>query len=185
MKRLVPLIPLLVAGFIIAIFAGVLLSGRDAQTLPSTLLDRPAPDFFASALEGSDLPALQTTDFVNNETPITILNVWASWCTPCIAEHPYITELGSQEGVTLVGLNYKDKPEAALKFLNKYGNPYEKIGIDPHGAVAIDFGVYGVPETYVIDAQGIIRFKVVGPVTPEIITRDLAPIFAKLRKAHP
>ena len=185
MKKLIPLIPLVVAGFIIIIFAGVLLSGRDSQTLPSTLLNQPAPEFSAPVLEGSELPALQTADFTTGQTPITLLNVWASWCTPCIAEHPYITELGGQEGVTLVGLNYKDKPDAALKFLNKYGNPYEKIGIDPHGAVAIDFGVYGVPETYVIDAQGTIRFKVVGPVTPEIITRDLEPIFAKLRTAHP
>lgn len=185
MKRLVPLIPLLIAGFIIAIFAGVLLSGRDAQTLPSTLLDQPAPEFSAPTLEGSGLPAVQTSDFISGETPITLLNVWASWCTPCIAEHPYITDLGDQEGITLVGLNYKDKPEAALKFLEKLGNPYTKIGTDPHGAVAIDFGVYGVPETYVIDAQGIIKFKVVGPVTPEIIKRDLEPIFKELRKVHP
>ena len=185
MKKLIPLIPLGVAGFIIIIFAGVLLSGRDSQTLPSTLLNQPAPEFTAPALEGSGLPALQASDFTTGKTPITLLNIWASWCTPCIAEHPYITELGNQESVTLVGLNYKDKPEAALKFLNKYGNPYEKIGVDPHGAVAIDFGVYGVPETYVIDAKGVIRFKVVGPVTPEIITRDLAPIFDQIRANRP
>ncbi|MEP6343061.1 MAG: DsbE family thiol:disulfide interchange protein [Maricaulaceae bacterium] len=185
MKRLIPLIPLLVAAFIMAIFAGVLLSGRDAQTLPSTLLNQPAPTFFAPALEGSGLPALQADDFINTAMPITVLNVWASWCTPCIAEHPYITELAHQDGVSLVGLNYKDKPDAALKFLNKLGNPYEKIGTDPYGAVAIDFGVYGVPETYVIDAKGIIKFKVVGPVTPDIIKRDLEPLFQQLRTARP
>lgn len=185
MKRIIPLIPLIIAAFIMAIFAGVLLSGRDTQTLPSTLLNQPAPDFSAPVLEGSELPALQTSDFTTAQTPITLLNIWASWCTPCIAEHPYITDLADEDGVTLVGLNYKDTPAAALKFLNKYGNPYEKIGVDPHGAVAIDFGVYGVPETYVIDAQGVIRFKVVGPVTPDTITRDLEPIFKELRKAHP
>lgn len=185
MKRLIPLIPLIIAVFIMAIFAGVLLSGRDNQTLPSTLLNQPAPEFSASALAESGLAALETADFVKGDTPITVLNVWASWCTPCIAEHPYITNLSRQDGVTLVGLNYKDKPDAARKFLEKYGNPYEKIGTDPHGAVAIDFGVYGVPETYVIDAQGIIRFKVVGPVTPEIITRDLEPIFNQLRTNRP
>jgi len=106
--------------------------------------------------------------------------VWASWCTPCLAEHPYITDLASQDHIRLIGLNYKDTPEAARKFLTTHGNPYSQIGIDGDGSIAIDLGVYGVPETYVIDDQGIIRHKVVGPVTPDAIKTELTPLIKQL-----
>jgi len=136
----------------LAIFGMALLSGRDAKTIPSALIDRPAPVFTALPIEG--------------------LNA-----------HPYITQLASHDNIQLFGLNYKDTPDAARRFLNKYGNPYQKIGADKDGTIAIDFGVYGVPETYIIDHQGIIRFKHVGPVTDETIKNDLSPLIKRLTKA--
>ena len=183
MRKLSAALPLVFALIMMAIFCAALLSGRDAKTIPSALINRPAPMFTAPAINGLDMDGLKTEDFKGEATQVTLLNVWASWCTPCIAEHPYITALSRNENLRLYGINYKDKPEAAQKFLSKLGNPYEKIGTDKDGTIAIDFGVYGVPETYLIDHKGIIRYKVVGPVTDEIIKNDLQPLIDKLTKA--
>jgi len=181
MKRLAVVLPLILSLILIGIFAAALLSGRNAQDIPSALLNRPAPNFIAPPLEGLDMSqGLRSDDFKGPQGRVTLLNVWASWCTPCRAEHPYITQLAQDGTIELVGLNYKDKPQAAMKFLNDLGNPYAKIGTDPNGSIAIDYGVYGVPETYVIDHEGTIRYKVIGPVTPEIIEKDLGPLIRAL-----
>lgn len=183
MRKLAVILPLILTAIMIVIFLSVLLSGRNTQTIPSALLNRPAPEFTAAPITGLDLTGLSSQDLRGKPQTVTVLNVWASWCTPCIAEHPYITQLSQVDNIRLVGLNYRDKPDAAIRFLQKLGNPYDAIGVDKHGATAIDFGVYGVPETYIIDHKGIIRYKVVGPVTPDIIEQDLKPLIRELTKA--
>ncbi len=178
MKRLTVLLPLCLSLILIGVFASVLMSGRNAQDIPSALLDRPAPIFTAPSLSGGT--GLSSEDFKGPANQVTLLNIWASWCAPCRAEHPYITQLGRDPSIRLVGLNYKDKPEAAEKFLTALGNPYEKIGMDNEGRIGIDYGVYGVPETYIIDHMGTIRYKVIGPVTPEVIKKELTPLIRSL-----
>ena len=180
MKRLTILLPLILAAGLIAVFAAALLSGRDSQTIPSALLNRPVPEFNAPRFNTADDKPLTAADLKSPSGTVSLLNIWASWCTPCLAEHPYISDLAAQDHIQLIGLNYKDTPEAAQRFLDKHGNPYSQIGIDTDGAIAIDLGLYGVPETYVIDDQGIIRHKVVGPVTPDVIKTELAPLIEQL-----
>ena len=183
MKKLALLWPLIAAGLIIGFFTIALLSNRNIQTIPSALLNRPVPSFIAPPITGLDRAGVASQDFKGPADHVTLINVWASWCTPCIAEHPYITRLSRHDNIRLFGLNYKDTPNAANQFLQKHGNPYEKIGVDKDGTIAIEFGVYGVPETYLIDHKGIIRYKVVGPVTPDIIEQDLLPLIENLTKA--
>jgi cytochrome c biogenesis protein CcmG/thiol:disulfide interchange protein DsbE len=112
---------------------------------------------------------------------VWLLNVWASWCTPCLEEHPRLLELSSAKTVPIVGLNYKDSRDAALKWLARHGDPYSAIVIDPDGRVGIDYGVYGVPETFVIDRQGVIRYKHIGPVTTETLQEEILPLILGLR----
>src|SRR5690606_30373939 len=102
-----------------------------------------------------------------------IVNFWASWCAPCIVEHPVLMALSRESGVPVFGINYKDKPDAARKFIGRYGNPYKAIGVDDTGRTAIDFGVYGVPETYVIDGKGRIVLRHAGPLTPEAVEQQI------------
>jgi cytochrome c biogenesis protein CcmG/thiol:disulfide interchange protein DsbE len=109
-----------------------------------------------------------------------VLNVFASWCTPCLAEHPYVTQLARQPNVKVIGLNYKDRTEDATNWLRKHGDPYAAIVVDADGRAAIDWGVYGVPETFVIDKQGVIRHKQIGPITPQALREDILPLVAKL-----
>ena len=184
MKRLSVLLPLIIALGLIAIFTAALLSGRDSQTIPSALVNKPVPHFSTPRFNTATDNLLTTADLKSPEGTVTLLNIWASWCTPCLAEHPYISELARQDHIRLIGLNYKDSPEAARKFLTTHGNPYSQIGIDSDGAIAIDLGVYGVPETYVIDDKGIIRHKVTGPVTPDVIKTELAPLIKAIVAAQ-
>ena len=109
-----------------------------------------------------------------------MLNVWASWCVACRQEHPYLNELNSRKAVTIIGLNYKDKREDAMQWLNGLGNPYELSIADHDGRFGIDLGVYGVPETFIIDKQGVIRYKQIGPITPEVWEQKLAPMMKEL-----
>jgi cytochrome c biogenesis protein CcmG/thiol:disulfide interchange protein DsbE len=110
-----------------------------------------------------------------------VLNVWASWCAPCREEHPLLVEAARQQTVTLVGLNYKDDPRNADEWLRKLGDPYERIAVDRDGRVSIDYGVYGVPETFVIDRDGIVRMKHIGPLSPEVWQKDVLPLIRKLK----
>lgn len=157
----------LAALFYFAIFAG------DPSELPSALIGKPVPDFDLPPVEGLETPGLATKDLKTGE--MTVVNVWASWCVPCRQEHPLLETL-RQRGARLVGLNYKDQPEAARRFLGTLGNPFERVGADRSGQVGIDWGVYGVPETFVVDGEGNIIHKHVGPLAPKDIEETLLPL---------
>lgn len=170
MKRyLLPLAIFLVLAAFLAV--GLRLNPRE---VPSPLVDKPAPAFSLPQLKD---PAPFSAEQMKGQ--VWVLNVFASWCVPCLAEHPYVTQL-AQSGVPVVALNYKDKPEDATAWLAKHGDPYRFIAADRDGRVGIDYGVYGVPETFVIDKQGVIRFKQIGPITPEVLRDTLLPLVKKL-----
>jgi cytochrome c biogenesis protein CcmG/thiol:disulfide interchange protein DsbE len=173
MKRLLFALPVLLFAGIVGYFAIGLT--RDPSTLPSALIDKPAPAF--------DLPGLGTRQGLaaaDLEGAVTVVNFFASWCAPCRVEHPLLMRLAREGRITLYGVAYKDRPEDSERFLAQLGDPYERIGVDRDGRVAIDFGVYGVPETYVLDKAGKIRYRHVGPLTPEAWRTEVAPLVQKL-----
>ena len=163
-----------VAGlFLIAILYG------DPSHVPSAVLGKPVPTFDLAPLEGVDRPGLASADFARGE--VSVLNVWASWCVPCRQEHPVLMGLAAR-GVPVYGLNYKDGAQAARRFLEEMGNPYQRIGVDRVGRVAIDWGVYGVPETFVVDGAGRIIFKQVGPLDAETLDQVIWPQIEAARR---
>ncbi len=169
------LIPLAIF-VVLAIFLGRGLS-LDPREVPSPLIDKPAPVFSLSRLD-------QPGQMIGSEQlrgQVWILNVWASWCVACRDEHPVLVEFSKSGVVPIYGLNYKDKREPALNWLEQLGNPYTASIFDESGRVGIDFGVYGVPETFVIDKTGVIRYKKTGPVTPETIQSTILPLVKKLQ----
>ncbi|MBK1660608.1 DsbE family thiol:disulfide interchange protein [Paracraurococcus ruber] len=177
-RRLLLLAPLGVAaaagaGFF-AMLRGLGTGSYDPKGVPSALLGKPAPDFALPPLEGADRPALAAADLRAAGRPV-LVNFFASWCVPCVIEHPQLMKL-SREGVPVLGVAYKDKPADALGFLQKHGNPYQRLGVDLPGRIAIDWGLYGVPETYLIDRGGIIRWRWAGPVTEETVAQQLRPL---------
>lgn len=151
---------------------------RDPSKLPSMLIDKPAPTFTLPGLSEGE-PGLSNADLVGK---VRLLNVFASWCAPCRIEHPLLMRLAREEGVTIHAINYKDKPEAARAFLDQMGNPFTAIGADRDGRVAIDFGVYGVPETYIIDKDGRVRYRHVGPLMPFDLEEKILPMIRELSK---
>jgi cytochrome c biogenesis protein CcmG/thiol:disulfide interchange protein DsbE len=169
MRRLLYLLPvalfLVVAGY----FVLALRPGRDPSLLPSALIDKPAPDFDLAGLGGGDLTRAGLAG------QVVLVNFFASWCVPCRAEHPLLVRLAQQEHVALYGIAYKDKPADASAFLDRFGDPYRRVGLDESGRVGIDFGLYGVPETYIIDQSGHIRYRHVAPLTAETIEKDVLP----------
>jgi cytochrome c biogenesis protein CcmG, thiol:disulfide interchange protein DsbE len=173
-KHLIPLAIFLV----IAVFLGVGLT-RDPRKLPSTFIDKPAPQFTLKQVQALD----KTFSPQDMKGQVWMLNVWASWCTACRVEHPLLVEIARSKAVPLIGLDYKDKPEDALKMLEQQGNPYQLSALDLDGRVGIDFGVYGVPETFIIDKNGVIRHKQIGPITPESLQNEILPLIAKLKAA--
>ncbi|UCI26946.1 DsbE family thiol:disulfide interchange protein [Mesorhizobium sp. B2-8-5] len=175
-RRLFVLLPLLVFLGLAGLFLWQLLSGRDASEIPSALIGLPAPQTSLPPLEGTSLPGLDTKSFTGK---VTLVNVFASWCAPCREEHPVLLGLSQDKRFTLAALNYKDQPENARRFLGDLGNPYQAIGVDPAGRAAIDWGVYGVPETFVIGKDGRIAYKHVGPLTPESVRALLLPQIEK------
>ncbi len=160
-----------------AVLAGyfVLGLGRDPSVLPSALIDRPAPEFNLPAL--GDKPGLATADLAGG---VVLVNFFASWCVPCRAEHPMLMQLAAERRVALYGINYKDKPDEARRLLAQLGDPYRRIGVDRDGRTFIDFGAYGVPETYVIDKDGHVRYRQVGPITPEDYEGKILPLLKQL-----
>lgn len=160
-QKIALFLPLIIFGGLAIFFLLQLTSGRNAQDLPSVLIGKQAPSLSMEAIEGSGIPALNTEAISGK---LTLVNVWASWCVPCRQEHPFLLELSKDPRVQIVGLNYKDKNENALKFLNELGNPYTAVGVDPNGAASIDWGVYGVPETFLISPSGEILYKHIGPI---------------------
>lgn len=151
---------------------------RDARVLPSALIDRPAPEFALPPIPGRDDHGFSRADLGGEPM---LVNVWASWCVPCRAEHPIITRLAEEEGVIVHGINYKDQPADAKAFLDQLGDPFRYIGQDRDGRVGIEWGVYGVPETFVIDRDGRIRYRHVGPMMPRDIERTILPLLRELR----
>lgn len=164
-------LPVLVFAALAALFWKGL-SG-DPSTIPSVLIGKPAPDVKLPPVQGIDAPSFDGASLKAGN--VTVLNVWASWCVPCREEHPLLMELGKRTDIKLVGINYKDDAANASAFLNTLGQPFRALDADIEGRATIDWGVYGVPETYVIDGQGMIRYKVIGPLSPDIITGQLNP----------
>ncbi|MBC7781847.1 MAG: DsbE family thiol:disulfide interchange protein [Proteobacteria bacterium] len=148
------------------------------RVVPSPLIGKAAPAFRLPTLAD---PQRQFS-VSDAQGQVWLLNVWASWCAPCLEEHPLIDAL-SKQGVPVYGLNYKDKQDAATAWLARHGNPYVLSVVDANGRVGIDYGVYGTPETYLIDKQGVIRFKHVGPLDPALVERTLLPMIEKLRRS--
>lgn len=149
--------------------------GRDPATIPTPMLDKPAPAFQAPSLFGKG--DVTPEDFRGH---VTVFNVFASWCLPCRAEHPLFATIAREKKARVIGLNYKDKPDDAKRWLQELGNPYEKIGTDRTGRIAIDWGVYGVPETFIIDKAGRIRYKHVGPIMPFQYEETIRPMIERL-----
>lgn len=162
-------IPLaLFGGLAVLLWSGL---GKDPTILPSALLDKPIPTFSATKLREPDAPI----DSQSLTGEPYLLNVFASWCASCRIEHPVLDAYARRGELKLVGLNYRDQREDALAWLNRFGDPYAEIIWDPEGRLGIDFGITGAPESFVVDAQGIVRYKVVGPVSPEIMEREILP----------
>ena len=150
--------------------------GKDISTLPSALIDKPVPEFELAPIEGRQL-GLKSSDL--KSAGLSLVNVWASWCPPCRVEHPYLMSL-AEKGVTIFGINYRDKPADALRFLESLGDPYKRIGADTTGRVSIDWGIYGYPETFLVDRTGRIRYRHVGPISPQVIETVLNPLMDKI-----
>ncbi|MBD0413977.1 DsbE family thiol:disulfide interchange protein [Oryzicola mucosus] len=180
--RLIVLLPLLVFTALAGVFLMQLLSGRDIAAVPSALIGQAAPVTSLPPLEGMQLPGLESRDLAGK---VTLVNVWASWCAPCREEHPVLLALSQDKRFSIAGLNYKDKPENARRFLGDLGNPFSAIGVDQNGRTAIDWGVYGVPETFLIGKDGKILFKHVGPLSPQAAATTIMPEIEKALAASP
>ena len=166
---------------VLAVFLGISLS-RDPREVPSPLIGKPAPAFSLPTLGTSGQangPAFSPQDMLGK---VWVLNVWASWCTSCREEHPVLLALAKTGVVPLVGLDYKDRPDQARAWLARLGNPYTLSVLDIDGRVGMDYGVYGVPETYVIDKTGVIRFKQIGAVTREVLDGKMLPLIRQLQQ---
>lgn len=178
MRRLAVLIPLAVFAALAGLFYMRLYAGNPSE-LPSALIGRNAPDFVLDPLgglthaDGSAVPGLARADLGNGH--VTVVNVWASWCAPCRDEHPVLEKLAAMNRVRLVGINYKDDAKNALDFLKEMGNPFSAVGVDRSGRTAIDWGVYGVPETFVVGKDGRIAYKHIGPLTEASLADILLP----------
>ncbi len=174
MKILKFLVPLAIFALLVAFFAVGLT--RDPREVPSPFIDKPAPAF---RLEQLHQPR---STFAPEEMKgkVWLLNVWASWCVACRVEHPLLVDLSRRKVVPIVGLNYKDKREDGKAWLARFGDPYVLSAYDIEGKVGIDYGVYGVPETFLIDRQGVIRYKQIGPITPEVLEKKILPLIRSL-----
>ncbi|MEL6373588.1 MAG: DsbE family thiol:disulfide interchange protein [Pseudomonadota bacterium] len=192
----------------VAIFAGiailfaVALRSGDPSKLPSTFIGKPAPQTTFAALAGltdargegqsqgpgpgegpSQSQGFATADLATGRP--SVVNFWASWCGPCVVEHPLLVRLKRETGVRLLGVNYKDKPSNARRFLARLKNPYDRVGVDPQGRGAVEWGVYGMPETFVLNGRGEIVYKHVGPLDPDVLRNKVLPMIRAMQKAAP
>jgi cytochrome c biogenesis protein CcmG, thiol:disulfide interchange protein DsbE len=179
-RRVLVLLPLAVFLALTAIFFVRLFSG-DPSRIPSALIGRPAPAVDLPPVvglerDGKAIPGISAAEFRGN---VTLVNVWASWCIPCHDEAPFLLELAGDTRIRLVGINYKDQPDNARRFLNRYGNPFIAAGADRTGRAAIEWGVYGVPETFLIGRDGRIAYKLVGPIGAANFEREVKPAIEK------
>jgi len=174
MKALKFLLPLaLFAGLAVLLAVGL---GKDPREVPSPLIDKPAPAFTLTRLDDANV-TIKRDDLLGQ---VWMLNVWASWCVACREEHPLLVEFSRKKLMPIYGLNYKDKRPDGLQWLARFGNPYDASIFDVDGKVGIDYGVYGVPETFIIDKQGVVRYKQIGPLTPEVLRDRIEPLLRKL-----
>ncbi len=175
------LLPLLIFAGLAAIFWSQLGSGRDISEIPSALIGTKAPALDMPPLEGATFKGAAMPPLTDAaiKGKLTLVNVWASWCVPCREENPIILELAKDPRLTVVGINYKDQTENALRFLGELGNPFAAVGVDPRGKAAIDWGVYGIPESYLVDASGTIVYKRVGPFDDRSLKEGLFPAIEK------
>ncbi|MDX2252206.1 MAG: DsbE family thiol:disulfide interchange protein [Nitrospira sp.] len=168
-------LPLAIFGIMVGFLAvGLTLNPRE---IPSPLVGKEAPAFSRQQLHEQD-KVFARTDLAGQ---VWLLNFWASWCSGCKTEHPVLMELAKSGAVPIYGMDYKDQRDEALAWLNRWGNPYQIVGVDLEGRVGIDYGVYGVPETYVIDKQGVIRYKQIGPVNDEVLAKTILPLVKELQ----
>lgn len=183
-RRWLVMLPLIGFGVLAAFFL-LRLYGGDPSKIPSALIGRPVPQTTLPALEGltRDGAAVPGIDPSLFKGKVTLVNVWASWCVPCHDEAPLLTELAKDKRLQLVGINYKDVAENARRFLGRYGNPFSAVGADANGRASIEWGVYGVPETFIVGRNGTITYKLVGPITPQNIDRLLKAEIEKALKA--
>jgi len=171
------LIPLILFILLVAFLAIGL--NRDPHEVPSPLIGKPAPNFEIGQLADSQ----KTFSPESMKGKVWMLNVWASWCVACREEHPLLIEFSKTKTLPIIGLDYKDQRADAMTMLSREGNPYTLSAFDGNGRVGIDYGVYGVPETYIIDKTGVIRYKNIGPITPEILKEKIAPLIAELNQS--
>jgi len=175
-RRLAILAPAAVFAALAVIFIIRLEQGGNSSLIPSALIGRPAPVTVLAPLEGLDKPGIDSAGFAGK---VTLVNVWASWCVPCREEHPILERLAADPRIQLVGINYKDQPTNARAFLGQMGNPFAAVGVDEKGRGSIDWGVYGVPETFLVGRDGTIRYKFVGPLSEESLAAVLMPEIEK------
>ena len=174
--KLRALIPLVV--FIVLVVLLAIGLTRDPKKIPSPLIGKPAPQFtLPDVLQPQQ--RVSTSDFIGK---VALFNVWASWCVACREEHPLLVEFARQHDTPIYGLNYKDQRDDAIRWLEVFGNPYVSSAYDLQGTVGIDWGVYGVPETFLVDKQGIIRFKQIGPVTIDVLNNEILPLIRQLEQ---
>jgi len=181
-SRILFLAPLAIFILVAAVAGYYLLENRDPRLLPSAMINKPAPTFRLNGLsvDGREVAkGFSSDDFKGH---ITVLNFFASWCGPCLVEHPQVMALAGMRGVVVLGVNYKNKPVDAAAWLARNGNPYARIGVDPQGDLALEFGLYAVPETFVIDHTGRIRVKHVGPITEDVLQENLLPAIRALQR---
>ena len=179
-RNILVLLPLVAFLGLAALFF-VRLGAGDTSRIPSALIGHPAPKTDLPPLAGLDrdgkaVPGLSNATFTG---AVTLVNVWASWCVPCADEVPFLEKLAKDKRIQLVGINYKDSPENARRFLNRYGNPFVASGVDSNGRTSIDWGVYGVPENFLVGRDGTIVYKLIGPITAENLVKVLEPEIAK------
>ncbi len=186
-RRLLAFVPLLIFAGLAALFFIQLSRGGGSNVVPSALIGAPVPAVELPALEGlmqagGQIPGLSPDQLKGQ---VSIVNIWASWCAPCRAEHPILIELSQDNQFQLIGINYKDKRSNALRFLGSLGNPYDIVGVDEDGRSSIEWGVYGVPEPFIVDADGKIAHKHVGPLSPEAMETSFMAALADILTAGP
>jgi cytochrome c biogenesis protein CcmG/thiol:disulfide interchange protein DsbE len=177
--------PLAIFAIMALLFAFALRSG-DPSKLPSALIGRPAPAVVLAPLEGLNdgaraISGFDTANLAKGE--VSIVNFWASWCVPCVQEHPQLVALKEQTGLNLYGINYKDQAATARRFLGRYGNPFTAVGVDDNGRAAVDWGVTGMPETFIVNGKGEIIYKHIGPISPQSLQSKIIPMVEAAQQA--
>ena len=178
MRRFVFLLPILIVAVLVAVFWIGLDPKRDKSVLPSALVGKPVPAIDLPALNDG-APRLSLDGFKGR---LIAVNFFASWCLPCRAEHPLLKQVTAEFGVPVIGISWKDKPDASRAYIAELGDPYAATGTDESGRTGIDFGITGIPETFLVDAKGVVRYRLAGPLTPDNLRSDLAPAIAEAKQ---